>query len=99
MRCQSYIPDKQKMLHKCRSKGNNSNTAQGRVMVLMHCTLYYCNKQTCQVPSQLDISYAPDKELDDMPACHSESNNKSLLQLGYKNGSRCPPAEASTKTR
>ena len=42
-------------------------TAWCKVMVLVHCALYYCTRDTCHVSSQSDTrwkSYALDKKLD-----------------------------------
>jgi len=40
---------KLKMLYENQSKGNNSKTEQGRVTVLVHCTLSHCQKHAYHV--------------------------------------------------
>ena len=44
----------QEMLYKNQSKGNNSKTEQGRVTILVHCTLSHCQQHAYQVWNDLD---------------------------------------------
>jgi len=87
----------QEMLYKNQSKGNNLKTKQGRVTVLVHCTLSHCQKHTYQVYSHLNLwwqSYAPDKEIwtppptKVIPLCRLVVRLHSGQEMLYKNQSK-----------
>ena len=71
----------QAMLYENQSKGNNSKTEQGRVTVLMLCTLSHCQQHAYEVLSHLNQwwqSYVPDKKM--LYKNQSKENNSKTEQ-------------------